>query len=86
MVDLEKLDISLLNHLTTEIIVLDESKKVLLINDSAQANGWSKDSNDLSSFSAMLSPDTEEEIRRIINMAIDDRKSITKRDFELKAN
>ena len=86
MVDLEKLDISLLNHLTTEITVLDESKKVLWINDSAQANGWSKDSNDLSSFSAMLSPDTEEEIRRIINMAIDDRKSITKRDFELKAN
>tara|TARA_B100000900_G_scaffold415728_1_gene446885 strand:+ start:1395 stop:2483 length:1089 start_codon:yes stop_codon:yes gene_type:complete len=84
MADSKKLDFELLNYLTTEIIVLNESLNVLCINESAQANGWNKDVNDPTSFSNLLSVDTKDEIRRIINLSINDRKSITKRDFELK--
>ena len=40
MANIEKLDTSLLNHLTTEIIILDSSLNLLWLNDSALANGW----------------------------------------------
>jgi len=86
MANIEKLDTSLLNHLTTEIIILDSSLNLLWINDSALANGWTKDSKDPSSYSNFLSIDTEREVKRIIGMALKDRKSITKRDFELISN
>jgi len=83
MANIEKLDTSLLNHLTTEIIILDVSLNLLWINDSALANGWTKDLKDPSSYKNFLSLDTEQEVKRIISMALKDRKSITKRDFEL---
>ena len=69
MADSKKLDFELLNYLTTEIIVLNESLNVLCINESAQANGWNKDVNDPTSFSNLLSVDTKDEIRRIINLS-----------------
>ena len=86
MANIEKLDTSLLNHLTTEIIILDSSLNLLWINDSALANGWTKDPKDPSSYTNFLSLDTEQEVKRIISMALKDRKSITKRDFELISN
>ena len=86
MVRLEKLETSLLNHLTTEIIVLDKDLNILWINESGLANGWTKDSKEPSSYSNFLSYETESELKRIMNMAVSDKKSVTKRDFELIAN
>ena len=86
MANIKQLDTTLLNHLTTEIIILDESLCILWINDSALANGWINDPKNQSSYSKFLCPKTEQEIKRIINMAIKDRKSVTKRDFELISN
>ena len=86
MVRLEKLETSLLNHLTTEIIVLDKDLNILWINESGLANGWIKDSKEPSSYSNFLSYETESELKRIMNMAVSDKKSVTKRDFELIAN
>jgi len=89
MANLEQLDTSLLNQLTTEIIILDVSLNIIWLNDSALANGWikdSKDPKDPSTYSNFLCENTEKEVKRIFNMAIKDRKSVTKRDFELISN
>jgi two-component system nitrogen regulation sensor histidine kinase GlnL len=86
MANIEKLDTSLLNQLTTEIIILDVSLNIIWLNDSALANGWIKDSNNPSAYSNFLCENTEKEVKRIFNMTIKDRKSITKRDFELISN
>ncbi len=86
MADIKQLDTGLLNHLNTEIIILDESLSILWVNDSALANGWINDTKNQSSYSKFFCPKTEQEIKRVINMAIKDRKSVTKRDFELISN
>jgi two-component system nitrogen regulation sensor histidine kinase GlnL len=86
MADIKQLDTCLLNHLNTEIIILDESLRILWVNDSALANGWINDTKNQSSYSKFFCPKTEQEIKRVINMAIKDRKSVTKRDFELISN
>ncbi|MBL6903229.1 MAG: histidine kinase [SAR86 cluster bacterium] len=86
MADIKQLDTDLLNHLNTEIIILDESLSILWVNDSALANGWINDTKNQSSYSKFFCPKTEQEIKRVINMAIKDRKSVTKRDFELISN
>ena len=54
MANLEQLDTSLLNQLTTEIIILDVSLNIIWLNDSALANGWIKDSKDPSAYSNFL--------------------------------
>jgi two-component system nitrogen regulation sensor histidine kinase GlnL len=86
MADIKQLDTGLLNLLNTEIIILDESLRILWVNDSALANGWINDTKNQSSYSKFFCPKTEQEIKRVINMAIKDRKSVTKRDFELISN
>jgi two-component system nitrogen regulation sensor histidine kinase GlnL len=86
MADIKQLDTGLLNLLNTEIIILDESLSILWVNDSALANGWINDTKNQSSYSKFFCPKTEQEIKRVINMAIKDRKSVTKRDFELISN
>ena len=86
MADIKQLDTGLLNLLNTEIIILDESLRILWINDSALANGWINDAKNQSSYSKFFCQKTEQEIKRVINMAIKDRKSVTKRDFELISN
>jgi two-component system nitrogen regulation sensor histidine kinase GlnL len=86
MADIKQLDTGLLNLLNTEIIILDESLRILWVNDSALANGWINDTKNQSSYSKFFCLKTEQEIKRVINMAIKDRKSVTKRDFELISN
>jgi len=86
MADIKQLDTGLLNLLNTEIIILDESLSILWVNDSALANGWINDTKNQSSYSKFFCLKTEQEIKRVINMAIKDRKSVTKRDFELISN
>lgn len=86
MADIKQLDTGLLNLLNTEIIILDESLRILWVNDSALANGWINDTKNQSSYSKFFCSKTEQEIKRVINMAIKDRKSVTKRDFELISN
>ncbi|MDB9997190.1 nitrogen regulation protein NR(II) [Gammaproteobacteria bacterium] len=86
MVSVDKLETSLLNQLTTEIIILDEALNVLWLNDSALSNGWSKDPKEPSFYASFLSDETEKEVKRLIGMAIKDRKTVTKRDFELISN
>ena len=86
MVSVDKLETSLLNQLNTEIIILDEALNVLWLNDSALSNGWSKDPKEPSSYASFLSAETEKEVKRLIGMAIKDRKTVTKRDFELISN
>ena len=64
MADIKQLDTGLLNHLNTEIIILDESLSILWVNDSALANGWINDTKNQSSYSKFFCPKTEQEIKR----------------------
>ena len=79
----EKFNQTILNQITSEIIVLDEDLKVIWINDSAITNNWKLSDNN-SNINSQFSHQTNAELKQLIDDCLNTRNTIIKRDFKLE--
>ena len=79
----EKFNQTILNQITSEIIVLNKDLKVIWINDSAITNNW-KISDKHSDINSQFSFQTNAELRQLIDGCLDTGNTIVKRDFKLE--
>ncbi|MFQ3340029.1 MAG: two-component system nitrogen regulation sensor histidine kinase GlnL [Gammaproteobacteria bacterium] len=79
----EELQASLINQLSSEVIVLNAGLDVLWINDSAAASGWLRPSDKLNSIADQFIEETNQELTKLLTHCISSGNSITKRDFKL---
>ena len=80
--EIDKAELSFLNQLTSEIIILDENLKIVWLNYSALNKGWIID-NKKSLITDQLSEVTNASLVGLFKNAIRKNLSQTKRDFEL---
>ena len=83
MANLEGLHTSLLNQLTSEIIVLNTKFNIIWLNDSAKANGWIKVKGEDTPLTNQFSKETNNELIKLLENTIHSEVSKTKRDFKL---
>jgi two-component system nitrogen regulation sensor histidine kinase GlnL len=83
MTNLEGLHTSLLNQLTSEIIVLNTKFNIIWLNDSAKANGWIKVKDEDTPLTNQFSKETNNELIKLLENTIHSEVSKTKRDFKL---
>ena len=79
----EKFNQTILNQITSEIIVLDKDLKVIWLNDSAITNNW-KISDNNSNINSQFSYQTNAELKQLIDDCLDTGNTIIKRDFKLE--
>ena len=79
----EKFNQTILNQITSEIIVLDKDLKVVWINDSAITNNW-KISDKYSDINSQFSSQTITELKQLIDDCLDTGNTIIRRDFKLE--
>ena len=79
----EKFNQTILNQITSEIIVLDEDLKVIWINDSAITHNWKLSDNN-SNINSQFSYQTNAELKQLIDDCLDTGNTIIKRDFKLE--
>ena len=79
----EKFNQTILNQITSEIIVLDKDLKVIWINDSAITNNW-KISDKYSDINSQFSSQTITELNQLIDDCLDTGNTIIRRDFKLE--
>ena len=81
---INKSELTFLNQLTSEVIILDKDLFIIWLNDSALNKGWfinnDKDKNLLSD---QLSEETNGSLISLLKKTIETNGSQTKRDFEL---
>ena len=76
-------ELSFLNQLTSEIIILDENLQIIWLNYSALNKGWVLASNKKNIITEQLSEITNNSLVSLFKNAIRNHISQTKRDFEL---
>ena len=82
MANIEGLHTSLLNQLTSEIIVLDVKLNIIWLNDSAKANGWLKVKNQDTPLANQFSKETNNELIKLLENTIQSEASKTKSLFQ----
>lgn len=83
MADIKNIKNSLLNQLTSEIIVLSKDLNILWANDSALSNGWMLSDGDSNKITNQFNHETSEELTKLLTDCISSNASITKRGFRL---
>ena len=79
----EELQTSLINQLSSEVIILDADLDILWINDSASANGWICTSDKTNLIADQFIEETNKELTKLLTYCISSGNSVTKRDFKL---
>ena len=84
MLNIDKANLSILNQLASEIVLLDRDLKVIWLNDSALNKGWvlnSKNKDNL--ITDQFSEVTNEALINLVKKTVEKNGTKTKRDFEL---
>jgi two-component system nitrogen regulation sensor histidine kinase GlnL len=79
----EELQTSLINQLSSEVIILDANLDILWINDSASANGWICTSDKKNLIADQFIEETNKELTKLLTYCISSGNSVTKRDLKL---
>ena len=80
---IDKQNLVFLNQLSSEIILLDESLKVLWLNESALNKGWVLNKSSESIITDQFSEETKKSLTGFLLKALNSDGSKTKREFEL---
>ncbi|MBL32808.1 MAG: histidine kinase [Gammaproteobacteria bacterium] len=81
--NLDNTDLSFLNQLATEIIILDKNFNVIWLNDSALNKGWVMIKNKKNIITDQLSAKTNSTLIGLLKKTVETYGSKTKRDFEI---
>ncbi len=76
-------NLSFLNQLASEIILLDKKLNILWLNDSALNKGWVLNQDKKNVITNQFSEETNSKLINLLNKAIEKDGTKTKRDFEL---
>ena len=79
----KELQTSLINQLSSEVIILNTDLDILWINDSASANGWICTSDKTNLIADQFIEETNKELTKLLTYCISSGNSVTKRDFKL---
>ena len=79
----KELNNSLLNHLASEIILLNNSLQVIWVNESATNNGWKYNSAKQESLYSYLSDKNNIELYELLIKSLNESGASTKRDLEI---
>jgi two-component system nitrogen regulation sensor histidine kinase GlnL len=82
MVNKENLQISLLNQLASEVVVLDKNFNIIWLNDSAKSNGWIGQNDEETPISNQFLEETSLELTSLFKDCMASSSSVTKRDFK----
>ena len=81
---IDKVQLSFLNQLASEVVILDKDLKILWLNDSALNKGWVlNSSNKENLITDQFSEETNGKLINLLKKTIDNNGAKTKRDFEL---
>ena len=81
---IDKVQLSFLNQLASEVVILDKGLKILWLNDSALNKGWVlNSSNKENLITDQFSEETNGKLINLLKKTIDNNGAKTKRDFEL---
>ena len=80
---LDNLQLSFLNQLSSEIIILDIGLNILWLNDSALNKGWVLNNKEKYLVTDQFSDESKSNLSNFLKKAIGNEGSKTKRDFEL---
>ena len=83
----DKNQLSFLNQLASEIVVLDKDLKIVWLNDSALNKGWALNSNNKDNLiTDQFSEETNAKLVNLLKKVINKNGAKTKRDFELSTS
>ena len=83
----DKTQLSFLNQLASEIVVLDKDLKIVWLNDSALNKGWALNSNNKDNLiTDQFSEETNAKLVNLLKKVINKNGAKTKRDFELSTS
>ena len=83
----DKTQLTFLNQLASEIIVLDKDLRIVWLNDSALNKGWALNSNNKDNFiTDQFSEETNAKLVNLLSKVINKNGAKTKRDFELSTS
>ena len=81
--NLDNTDLSFLNQLATEIIILDKNFNIIWLNDSALNKGWVMIKDKKNIITDQLSAKTNSTLIGLLKKTVETHGSKTKRDFEI---
>ena len=81
MIETADLNTSVLNQLSSEIIILDQNLKSLWINESALSNGWANSQNEF--IKNQYPEELNSALFNLLKKSQDESSSFSKRDMEL---
>ena len=79
----KELNNSLLNHLASEIILLNNNLQIIWANESATNNGWKYNSTKQESISSYFPHENNLELHELLIKSLNDSGASTKRDLEI---
>ena len=79
----KELNNSLLNHLASEIILLNNNLQIIWANESATNNGWKYNSAKQESISSYFPDNSNIELYELLIKSLNDSGASTKRDLEI---
>ena len=79
----KELNNSLLNHLASEIIILNNNLQIIWANESATNNGWKYNSTKQESISSYFPHENNIELHELLIKSLNDSGASTKRDLEI---
>ena len=79
----KELNNSLLNHLASEIILLNNNLQIIWANESATNNGWKYNSTKQESISSYFPYENNLELHELLIKSLNDSGASTKRDLEI---
>ena len=80
---IKELNNSLLNHLASEIILLNNNLQIIWANESATNNGWKYNSTKQESISSYFPHENNLELHELLIKSLNDSGASTKRDLEI---
>ena len=83
LMNIDQTQLSFLNQLASEIIILNRDLKVVWLNDSALSKGWVLNINNNSLITEQFSEETNGPLISLLNKTLGKEGAKTKRDFEL---
>ena len=84
---IDKTQLSFLNQLASEIVLLDKDLKIVWLNDSALNKGWALNSNNKDNLiTDQFSEETNAKLVNLLKKVINKNGAKTKRDFELSTS